>query len=104
VAGGDNNSFAEAVDNNKHGISVSRFREIGDKIHGNGLPDVSRDQIWLHGDLGVWFIFSGLTDSAAVYIVFGKLEKARPPVFSEDEFIGLPSSRVAYGRVIVVHF
>jgi hypothetical protein len=92
VAGGDDNSFAEAVYNDEHGISILRFREISDKIHGNGLPDASRDRVWLHGDLGAWFIFSGLTDSAAVYIVFGKLGKARPPVFSGDKFVGLPSA------------
>jgi hypothetical protein len=54
--------------------------------------------------LGAWLIFCGLTDGTSIYVVLGKLGKARPPVFSGDEFVGLPSSRVAYGRVVVVQF
>jgi hypothetical protein len=30
-------------------------------------------------------------------------ERARPPIFSGDEFICFPLSRVAYSRVIIVH-
>jgi hypothetical protein len=101
---GDDDSFAEAINDNEHGVSVSGFWEVRNKVHSDRFPNTSRDWVWLHGNLGAWLVFSSLADGTPIYVVLGKLGKARPPVFSGDEFVGLPSSRVAYGRVVMVQF
>jgi hypothetical protein len=102
--GGDDDSFAEAVDNNEHGVSVLGFWEVRNKVHSDRFPNASRDWVWLHGHLGAWLVLSSLTDGTSIYVVLGKLGKARPPVLSEDELVGLPPSGVAYGRMVMVQF
>ena len=40
-AGNNDDGFGETVDNNKHGVGIIRFREVGDKVHSDGFPDSS---------------------------------------------------------------
>ena len=54
--------------------------------------------------MGLWFVFGRLACSTSIYVVFGELGEARPPVFSEDEFIGFLTTEVADCRVVMVHF
>ena len=103
-AGGDDDSFAKAIDYNEHGVGVSRFWEVGDEVHSYRFPDVGRDRVRLQRNSGSLFVLRGLADRASVDVVSGELGEAGPPVFSGDEFIGFPSAGVAYGGMVVVQF
>ena len=48
--------------------------------------------------------FGGLTGGTTIDIVMDKLRHSGPPEFSRDNFIGLPSSWMSCGDVVVVLF
>jgi hypothetical protein len=48
--------------------------------------------------------FGGLAGGATIDVVMDKLRHSGPPEFSRNNFIGLPSSRMSCGDVVVVLF
>ena len=98
----NNDGFAEAIDNHKHGVGVLRFREVCDKVHGDDLPDIGRNLIWLERDMCLWFVLGGLADRTSVDVVFGIDGEARPSIFSSDQLVCLSSAWVSSCKVIVM--
>jgi hypothetical protein len=70
---GNNDGFTEAIYHNEHGVGITGFWEVGDKVHSDGFPYSGRDRVGMQGYLGAWFVFGGLTGGTSVYVVLGEL-------------------------------
>jgi hypothetical protein len=101
---GGNDCFAELVYYNKHRVIVVYGREVGDEVHCYGFPDTGGYLVRLQWNVRSRMYFGGLAGGTPVDVVMDELGHSGPPEFSRDNFIGLPSSWMSCGDVIVVLF
>jgi hypothetical protein len=78
--------------------------EIGDEVHRYGFPDARGYLVRLQWNTHSRMYFGGLAGGAPIDVVMNELGHSGPPEFSRDNFIGLPSSWMSCGDVIVVLF
>jgi hypothetical protein len=103
-ARGGDDCLAETIYYDEHRVIVVRGGKIGDEVHRYGFPDAGGYLVRLQWDARPRVYFGGLAGSATIDVVMNELGHSRPPEFSRDNLVGLPSSWMSCGDVVVVLF
>ena len=103
-ARGGDDCLAEMIYYDEHRVVVVRGGKIGDEVHCYGFPDARGYLVRLQWNTRLRVYFGGLAGGTAVDVVMNELGHSGPPEFSRDNFVGLPSSWMSCGDVVVVLF